>query len=70
MNRLLSVFAPELPTLPLSNATYIQSSPFAENALNLLTASGVDRHSSGRNTQQRPRVTEIGDVPIVKTSSE
>jgi hypothetical protein len=50
MNRLLSVFAPELPTLPLSNATYIQSSPFAENALNLLTASGVDGHSSGRNT--------------------
>ncbi|PKX89302.1 uncharacterized protein P174DRAFT_435409 [Aspergillus novofumigatus IBT 16806] len=46
---LLSVFAPELPTLPLSNPSRIQSSPFAGIALNLPTPSGGDSYSSGRN---------------------
>lgn len=54
MNRLLSVFAPEFPILPLSNATYIQNSPFAENALNRPTTSAGDSHSSVPNISTTP----------------
>jgi hypothetical protein len=49
MSRLLSVFAPESPTLPLSNPSHIQSSSFAGIELNLLTPSGAGSYSSGRN---------------------
>lgn len=49
MDRFLSVLSPEFPILPVSNPTYIQSFPFAENALNLRTTSAGKSHSSVRN---------------------
>lgn len=77
MSRVLSVFfAPEFPTLPVSNASYIQSSPYAGISPNLLTASGVDSHSSGRNTStastgNRNRgLTDLENVERIGASSQ